>query len=161
MFTRGLLAVCAAAIILLLAGCSSGSDIPFVDTYVVEPTGSTIVAANGYMKLIFPANAVAQRTLITVTPGSATGTGLVTGTSIAVTPTNGEVLAQPVQLGINYLPTAATGLVPASLHLARLEEVGGVATWVAVADSVLDPVNHTVTGSMTAFGTYGIAGTPL
>jgi hypothetical protein len=136
-------------------GGSSTTVVNPVDsgTATVGAAGGTVTTQSGAAKAVFPANALAANTTVTIAAASGppANARMISGTAYDFGPSGS--LAQPVQVTLRYDPTK---LPSGSLQskLAIYKAVSGA--WVAVPNSVVDSVAYTVTAPLTSFSIYAI-----
>ena len=154
---RWILAIAAlvAAVVTGCGGGGGGSDPPAGDTgsAVIGAAGGTVATQNGAAKAVFPANAVAANTTITIAASSQApaSTRLIDGTAHEFT--SSGPLAQPVSVTLRYDPAK----LPSGALQSRLviyKAVGGA--WVAVPNSNVDTVAYTVSAPLSSFSLYGV-----
>ena len=132
---------------MVLAGCGGGgygdSDPSAADTgsAVIGTAGGTVATQNGAAKAVFPANAVAANTTVTITASSQApaSTRLIDGTAHEFT--SSGPLVQPVAVTLRYDPAK----LPSGALQSRLVLYKAVCgAWVAVPNSSVDTVAYTV-----------------
>lgn len=121
---------------------------------VIGPGGGTLVSADGRLRLVFPAGALAADTLITAVPQAVTADAGFVGNLVYELGPDGLVFAQPVRLSLGYDPAGVSGPEEA-LRIGKLIE-GGVGEF--AGDPVVDTTLHTVSGSLSGFSSYGVTG---
>lgn len=150
----------AAAAFSALMGCGGGGDADTASTTsattastMVGTTGGTVATGDGLATAVFPANAFANNTTVTIAPSASppSNARLVSGTAYDFGPSG--TLAQPAQLKLKYsLGNLPAGALESKLVLYTV--AAGV--WQPVAGSAVDTAAHTVTASVTHFSTYAV-----
>ena len=145
---------------IVLAACGGGGDggstnsaVPTTASATVGTAGGTVATGDSTATAVFPANAFASNTTVTIAPSTsaAANARLVSGTAYDFGPSGN--FAQPVQLKLKY---AATGL-PAGALESRLVMYTLVAgAWQPVVGSTVDTTARTVSASVTHFSTYAV-----
>lgn len=125
------------------------------DGGMATPSGTTIRAANDSVTLIVPAGAVASNTRLFVerTANPTLDHRLIPGAAFSFGP-EGITFAAPVTIKIKADTSKAPNRNTAALQLA-LRDGGGYSV---VAGSGLDPIDGTVTGSVSHFSEYVVFG---
>jgi hypothetical protein len=124
----------------------------------VGSLGGVLTAVSGHLQLTVPAGALASSVALTAAANATApqATGLVAGTAYDITPL-GTVFATPATLKLVYdAASVAAGAQPAQF---RLEQLSG-SNWALVSGSTVDVNSRTVTGTITAAGTYAIIEIP-
>jgi hypothetical protein len=118
----------------------------------IGPAGGTVVFDGGAVTVIVPAGALDQATTLTAEAVASPPAGALTGTVYDLGP-DGTTFDLPVTLVFAYDPaTLPSGTWHADLHLNRYI----AATWIPFADSVVDSVAYTLTGTTSHFSTFGV-----
>ncbi len=130
-------------------------------TPVTPSEGGTVATADGRVSLVIPAGALAPSgtpTTITVAPVASppADSALVPGTAVDFGP-NGTQFSQPVTVKLAYDP-AVLPAGAAEVRLRLFTYAGG--GWQLVSGSRVDPLTHTVSGSVSHFSEYAILSLP-
>ena len=147
-----------ATVTALSGGKSATAVIAVSDGGMIGPTGGTITGAGGAAVLIFPAQALATATPISVQPMAAppAAVGLVSGAAFEFGP-SGTQFAQPVTVKLHY----TTGQLPAGVDPTQLQlAVTNGDAWAMVQGSTVDVNAQTVTGTTTHFSGMAPCVTP-
>ena len=148
----------AVASCIALAGCGgdaggTSTTSPTMASATVDAAGGTVATGDGTATAVFPANAFASNTTVTIAPGTSVpaNSRLVSGTAYDFGPSGN--FAQQAQLKLKY--SAAS--LPAGALESRLVMYTVVAgAWQPVAGSTVDTSAHTVSASVTHFSTYAV-----
>jgi hypothetical protein len=143
-----------------LSACGGGgsndtSNTPPADTGsgTIGAAGGTVATGNGNATAVFPANAFATDTSVTIAASTTApaSSRLVSGTAFDFGPSG--TIAKPVQVTLKY----ASASVPTAALESRLVLYTAVAgAWQPVAGGSVDTVAHTVSAPVTHFGTYAV-----
>jgi adhesin/invasin len=143
-----------ATITATIEGVSATTPVVVKEGAVVSTGQASFTAQNSTVRVDVPAGALTQSRNLTVSPADnpPTNDRLMPGTAFSFGPSTLN-FAQPVSITIKYDPTKLTAGSPeAGL---QLYEVVGT-SWRVVAGSTVNTTDHTVTGSVSHFGVYGV-----
>jgi hypothetical protein len=116
----------------------------------VGTAGGTAESVGGGIRLLIPEGALAASTLITINKARSVGLGSL-GIEYEFGPT-GTTFNVPALLSLSYDPTKLGGADENNLKLAYLSDD----RWIVISDSVVDKLNHVVTGHIAHFSKVGV-----
>lgn len=145
---------------IFVAGCGGGGGdlvpaTPNAQTAsaTVGTAGGTVATGDATATAVFPPNAFAADTTVTIAPSASAPANarLVSGTAFDFGPSGN--FAQPARVTLKYLPANLPAGALES-HLVMYTVAGGV--WQPVAGSTVDTATHAVLASVTHFSSYAL-----